>query len=324
MKRKRLSALILTAPLLALCACGGTPELSFTPNWYANTLTDSITGTDEILEYNVTFRPREGDLSVSYETGTYTTTLKDANYTAADGRVEHVYLYTTSFRIRGRYTYLGQSGEQFEDSMESSVWFLPASSGLRPLESVKTVRATVPASSPVAGAFTTAFDYSYRVVYDEALTTAHFTLDVAAPQNGAGKRETDVDIRGNGTFLDNEEIAFALRGMDLTATALFASVDPQTRTRAQIAVSQVPTKGSGVYSFELNGEKIDKATIETYEVPLSYRTSQPGPIRHFVYAAVTDPSNNVYRSALLQFDTEIMQNLGVMTYTLSRATFNQK
>ena len=71
MRKRRLFGLLLLAPLGLLAGCGGPLTLSFAPNWFYNNTIESLGGTNEQLEYEVSFTPSgiEGT-SVSYDKGT--------------------------------------------------------------------------------------------------------------------------------------------------------------------------------------------------------------------------------------------------------------
>ncbi len=320
MKFKRIIAIAALAPLALLAGCGGTPPLSFTSNWYADTTTTNITGTDETLEYEVKFKGTGGDYTLSYDVGSFVTTLKDVNYADANGNTTLAYLYRTELRLTGRYALRGVQGEDFEDYMITEVYFRPAAEGLTPLESKKTVRATVPVGTPVDGALSVTHEYELGVVYAADLSNVECTLKTTLPEASEKTESVKPDV--NGTFLDNEQIAFALRGLSLSAAATFTTLDPQTRRSVSVNIG-APTTVSEHFNFELNGQTVDE-DIATVQYPLSYQASQPGPGRTFVYAGVTDAHNNRFRSVLLRFENTVMQSMGTVQYTLKRATFNMK
>ena len=238
MKKIRMTGLILLAPLTLLCACSGGVPLSFSANWYRNTaLGGSVGDTLEELTYEVTFTPAEdtsGGFSVEYGTGSYTTKLFNSNLTLSDGSTKEGYIYTTELTISGRYLLAGKASETFTDSVKSTVRFLPVSYGLQPVKSEKEVVSTSPeTSSPVSleGAFRT-YHYTYDVSYDVGLTTAtavYTDLTEYKTEEGETVRrdpETrEYEIEGDTTYLDNEQILFALRGLDLSSGVTFRTIN---------------------------------------------------------------------------------------------------
>lgn len=318
MKKRRLAGLMLLAPLTLLCACGGgTSALNLSPNWYSDTTTTSITGTAEELEYEVTFEGTDTNYAVSYDKGYYKTKL--SNTVGEDGK--DLYLLEAEYRITGRYSLNGTTGDEFEDTMTSKVYFTSAKDGLRPVKSEKTVHTASPVRNPVADGMYADVHYNFTVEYDEALKTASYTVDYLDPEveNLTGTES----ISASGSYLDNEQILFALRGIDYSSTVTFHSLDPQTLKNTSTGVIEAPTKGSETYSFTLNGKEISE-TIETAHLTVGYRSTQSGPRRRLVYAARTSAESNTYRNVLLRYENPVMLSLGTMTYTLKSATFNTK
>ncbi len=324
MKPKRFFSLFALAPLALLAGCGGTVALSFSPNWYAKTTSENLTGTYEHLVYDVTFKSNGGDYAVEYDTGTYETTLTDDPTFSLNGKTYAAYHLHTELSLTGRYFYKNEAEEAFEDSMISDVWFLSAGASLQPLKSEKYVHSTVPAVEPTTENLTRTFDYTYTVAYSEDRSSAEYTMDIAAPEENKGKTQDTIELETDGTFLDNEEIAFALRGIDYTSSTpiTFNTIDPQTNRCLSVSGSS-PSAEQETVSFSINGETINE-TIPTAHIELSYNTSNPGPTRTFVYAAKTSDSENRFRNVLISFESPIIQSLGTLTYTLKEATFNDK
>lgn len=316
MKKKNLLGLAIL-PLAFLAGCGGTASLGFSPNWYYDNTVENLGGKSERLEYEVTFKENATeDISVHYEKGSYVTELTPDIYES-----KQVYRFHTEYRIAGQYNYGGESGDRFEDSMISDVWFTKASEGLLPLESQKTVHATVPVFGSSDDRYTT-YEFTYKLVYAPDLSDAEYTLDVTAPE--ARKDRGKVKLGYSGTVLDNEEIVVALRGANLPSSGTaypFMTIDPQTQKA--VRVNLTAESQSAAVGFELNGEQIG-GNIDAVRVSVSYDMDQPGPTREFVYAARKDEASKKYRSVLLSFKNTVMYNLGTMTYTLKKATITDK
>ncbi len=318
MKKKRLSALALLAPLALLVGCGGTMTLGFSSNWYYDNTVENPTGKSERLEYEVSFLENATDgVSVHYEKGTYVTEL-----TAETESSALLYRFHTELNITGNYANGGAQGDTFEDFMVSDVWFTRAEEGLRPVKSRKSVHATVPYSSQNDPSWYTTYEFTYGLTYAQDLSDAEYSLDIAAPESRKTSRTGTIELGYEETFLDNEQIPIALRGLNLSsANSLvpFVTVDPQTQRPVTVKLGAESV--STAVSFELNGEQIE-GNIDAVRVSAAYDMAQPGPTRSFFYAARKDENSKKYRSVLLRFENAAMYNLGTMTYTLKKATFN--
>lgn len=339
MKKIRLAGLMLLAPLTLLCACSGGVPLSFAANWNRNTADSSVSNTREELVYEVTFTPSEtpaGTLTAEYDEGTYTTLLENKNLTLSDGSSQEGYIYTTKLTISGRFRLGSEVSETFTDTVTSTVSFLSASQRLKPVKSEKEVVSTSPvASSPssLENAFTT-YHYTYDVSYDAGLTTAtavYTDLTEYKTEEGETVRrdsETrEYDITGDTTYLDNEQILFALRGLNLSsAAATFRTINQVMGIVAEVSTSANSTAASSVkenVDFTMNGEAV-KQEIDAVEVPLTYLTTPSGQSQTLVYAATTDTNSNTYRNVLLRMEVPVLQSLGTLVYTLKEATFADK
>ncbi len=321
MKKKRLIGLALLAPLALLAGCGGTATVGFSPNWFYDNTVENITGKSEKLEYEVSFRPGQTEgISVSYDPGTYTTELT-AETLDQNGTGIQVYRLHTEYAITGEYRN-GVLTAAIDDSMQSDVWFTPARDGLRPIKSEKSVRATVPYARDTAVWYTT-YEFTYDVSYTADLSEATYTLDITAPESAKSKKTDTVKLGFSETFLDNEQLVLALRGMNLSSSSLtpFVTLDPQTRKPVHVNLSSESVSTSVSYD---NGSEHVEGTIDAVNVTVSYDMAQPGPARTFVYAARTDDASKKHRSVLLRFQNTVMYNLGVMTYTLKKATFKDR
>ena len=338
MKKIRLAGLILLAPLTLLCACSGGTPLSFSANWYRNTaLGDSIGQTHETLTYSVTFTPSETSeegLTVEYDAGTYTTELINDNVTLADGSTKEGYIYTTELSISGRYRLDGEVKE-FSDFVTSKVTFLPVGYGLQPVKSEKEVSSTSPqnAAAETLDGAVGEFHYTYDVTYDASLSTAtavYTDLVEREQEDGSSalpEPETrEFDIAGDTTYLDNEQILFALRGLDLSAGVTFRTINSVMGHVTEAGTSSNTQSSAAVKTavdFTMDGTAV-KQELDAVEVPLVYRSSPSGQAQTLVYAATTDPNNNTYRNVLLKMEVPVLQSLGTLVYTLKEATFANK
>ncbi|PWM53289.1 MAG: hypothetical protein DBX60_02695 [Bacillota bacterium] len=330
MKKIRLAGLLLLAPLTLLSACSGGTPLSFTANWYRNTaLGGSVNDTLEELTYEVSFTPAENDssFSVEYDTGTYTTRLINANIALSDGSTKEGYIYTTELTISGRYRLGSEVSEDFSDRVSSSVSFLPVTDGLKPVKSEKEVLSTSPIVSlpeTLEGAIET-YHYTYDVSYDAALTTATAVYtDLNAETPAPETREYAID--GTTTYLDNEQILFALRGLSLSSVATFRTVNSVMGIVTEVSTGTSttgPTSLKESVDFTMDGTAV-KTEIDAVQVPIIYQSTPSGQQQDLVYAATTDTNNNTYRNVLLRMEVPVLQSLGTLVYRLKEAAFTTK
>ena len=330
MKKIRLAGLLLLAPLTLLSACSGGTPLSFTANWYRNTaLGGSVNDTLEELTYEVSFTPAENDssFSVEYDTGTYTTRLINANIALSDGSTKEGYIYTTELTISGRYRLGSEVSEDFSDRVSSSVSFLPVTDGLKPVKSKKEVLSTSPIVSlpeTLEGAIGT-YHYTYDVSYDAALTTATAVYtDLNAETPAPETREYAID--GTTTYLDNEQILFALRGLSLSSVATFRTVNSVMGIVTEVSTGTSttgPTSLKESVDFTMDGTAV-KTEIDAVQVPIIYQSTPSGQQQDLVYAATTDTNNNTYRNVLLRMEVPVLQSLGTLVYRLKEAAFTTK
>lgn len=330
MKKIRLAGLLLLAPLTLLSACSGGTPLSFTANWYRNTaLGGSVNDTLEELTYEVSFTPAENDssFSVEYDTGSYTTRLINANIALSDGSTKEGYIYATELTISGRYRLGSEVSEDFSDRVSSSVSFLPVTDGLKPVKSEKEVLSTSPIVSlpeTLEGAIET-YHYTYAVSYDAALTTATAVYtDLNAETPAPETREYAID--GTTTYLDNEQILFALRGLSLSSVATFRTVNSVMGIVTEVSTGTSttgPTSLKESVDFTMDGTAV-KTEIDAVQVPIIYQSTPSGQQQDLVYAATTDTNNNTYRNVLLRMEVPVLQSLGTLVYRLKEAAFTTK
>lgn len=341
MNKKRVAGLILLLPLglLAACGGGGPTSLAISPNWYENTLTTSTEYSKEELEYAVTFTPPSvsGKCTVSYEEGTYKTTLEAVLYEYKDGSSARVYRYKTRLDISGHYTYSGTDGETFNDFVDSEVYFRTAGNALVPISSSKEIFSTSPVQNPQDDVYSTAVHVKYETVYNTAsalnetlqsaeITRTWFNENQNTEEETAGTDEdtetANAKIKSNVSFFDNEEILFAMRGLDLSAALKFYTIDPRTDAVATVATG---TPEKATFSATDNSLTIDGTAItediDTYSMYFYYNSSHSGPERKAVYAAKVDSRNNTYRNVLLRLEDPIPYGYGTLVYTLRSATF---
>lgn len=326
MKIKRLAGLITLAPLALMCACSSTQALNFSANWYpqTDTLSTVRTGVSEVLTYSMSFTPDAGaSLVLDYQNGVYTTTLSGETYDAGERNL-NVYHLHTELSVNVSFSLNGVTAGPFEDSVVSDVYFLSVVDGLRPIESTKVIHSTTPLTSNPSSlqkdiAYHT-FDLAYQIKYDDALEKAYMKVDYLDTDADDNNAPTEINIKGKGTFLDNEQILFAMRGLNMTA-ASFRTVDTAAQKLQSAALTGISAPTDYTANFAVGDGEATERTLSAYSATLSYQGNNPGQAQELTYASVTNPNNNEWRSVLLRMEVPLLQAVGKMTYTLIRADF---
>lgn len=328
MKKSRFAGLLLLLPVTFLAGCGGgTPALSLSANWYLdNTLSENRTDEkEEVLEYKITYKPEgtDSDFTVSYDEGTYKTSLRSERRTLADGTDATVYVYSTEMSITGRYSFGSETSEDFTDSVKTEAVFRNVTKGLQPLSSSRTVNTTSPTKltpSSLEGAYKY-YSFTYETEYDEALENATITYTDLITE-GATPVVTELSLdEEEGTYFDNEQLLFALRGVNLSSVITFRSLNQVQRQVQSLATSEptsttVELKGANI------GGTVSDYTVDAIKVNLSYQTTHSGGTHAFWYAKTGTPNN--WRNVLLYMETPIIYGMGSLCYTLTYADFTDK
>lgn len=326
MKKRTIVGAALLAPVLLFTACaGGNSNLALSANWYASSdITTNISGTKESLEYSVVFESTGTDAyAVDYDDGVYTAELVSENVTVGNTQEPGYHLRTT-LTMTGRYTVNGATGEDFTDTVVSDVWFRNVTTELQPIRSVKTVQCHTPnANAQSTDEAYTYYEYTYTAEYDHAMTKADITIDYVQPERDDVSRSTP--LSGTGTYLDNEQILFALRGLNMTSAVALRTINPVTGIVTTLSAT-APSSTTETMRFSVNGAGGDEdRSIAARSLSIQYSSANSGSAQQLVYAAkVTDANSNTYRNVLLRMETSVIHSLGTLRYTLTSAQFNEK
>ena len=335
MKKKiitAISAVLMTATLLSSCSTVS-QKLQFSPNWTQNTLgnTGAIVSA-ETLTYEVSFEDgtslNEEYYSVTYcpnTNGSYVTTLQ-AN-TEEDG-----YTYTTALTIEVKFELADGTSEIFTDSVTTTTVFKSTANALQPVRSEKTVVSHTPrnvSATDLKDAYL-AYDYTILTEYNADCTGGTVTYTdrgktlISAEQYPATKTSSFTIDKEKYTYLDNEQLLFALRGLSSTVLASNRTVNIYDASTAKVqAVNIKPsTADSDKFTFSVNGTPLAADTVIEYiPVSVSLNTENAGAPIEAWYAKTTDASNNTYRNVMLMMQTSVSYNIGSLRYDLKSAQF---
>ncbi len=329
MKKIKFASLLLFAPLALLSACGGVSRIEFQTNWYRNTaLGDDIAGTSEVLEYEVSVfdAAEHNGLTAEYTNGTFVTRLENRPV-KTETETKEGYVLETQFAIDVKFSFGGASTEVLHDEVSSHVEFLSVGESLRPVYSKKTVHNRAPNDLPESlETCYTEYSYSYEISYNDALTSATVTYTDFLPDangNTAEPTKREVNIGGKSSYLDNEEILFALRGMNFgDVQPVFRTYNFTTGTVLETTLNDTAKEVAEPVSFERNGEAVVSDALPAVELKVGMRGI--GQSRVIVFAKKTSDTDNVNRNVPLRMETPILRSLGKMRYKLVKATFSDK
>lgn len=317
-------------PVLFFSACAvGAGGLTFTANWYANTDNPNLSNAEEFLEYDVSFEQENADASfrVNYENGVYTTDLREENIPSAFAEGSPLgYHYKTELKLDGKF-FLGDAAtDPFTDTVVSDVYFLTIGDALRPVHSEKRVvcHAPVAGMKNVEDSFLL-YDYTLTTDYSPELNRATVVYKQNLPaENGEPKTETkELKLKGGGTFLDNEQILFALRGLNIEDSFSFRTINPVDRKAATVTVSDI-VSAETAYTYQIGDAEKKEYSLTAAKVTLSYTGTYRGREQTLLYAKQANSASNLHRNVLLRMEVPVLDQLGTLVYTLKKANFMNK
>jgi hypothetical protein len=269
----------------------------------------------EQYQYSVELKHESGsnsDYSVNYRNGRYTVTLKaDPN--------DSGYILESSLTISVQYTYDGHVSDEFQDSVQSIVKFKGESS-LRPTYSEKTVKTTSPISltaNSLKDCYRS-FHYKTTTTYNSKCTSGVFTQEDLGEKTVKDMTKK-FSISSKRSYLDNEQLLFALRGIsgsDQESISIFDGGSKKTRT---VNITQ-DKKAADSFSFFFNGADRQSYAIDYTPFNVSFSGDNPGATQKVWIAKYKEELNNKYRNMILRMETPLSFNLGTLVYKLEKAT----
>ena len=310
-RKKLLSAIALAVCATTFTACAGINErVAFKEYWFENTNITPATVL-ETLEYEVEFKKASGlneDYTVNYKNGVYTTKL---SLTGDE------YLYETSLNIDVIYTAGGSSVEK-KDSINTWVKFKQTST-LQPISSHKEIINHSPANggSTIETCFLS-YNYTVDTIYNENGLDGKSIIVNNATE---AKLEQTFTVEDKYTYLDNEQLLFALRGLSQSTSAISVSVyAPFSSVVQSINLTYGSLQKGTEFTFQ-KGETQVKQVINYYPVSMKINAQLPGATQTVWIAETTNPKSNTFRNVMLQLETPLSYNLGSLIYKLKSANF---
>lgn len=320
--KKLISMLALVVGLSTFGGCTNADQkVNFGNFWNTNVL-DLNSTINETLAYDVNFEASTSSLvnyQLNYKDGTYTTKLTS---TQEDGKT--VYVYETQLNITAQYTFNSETVE-CQDSVTSKVKFLAGEYGLQPISSEKDVNASSPTASTVATVKECYQQYHYttKVSYNADCSEGKSTVTYHPTEGEPKSEEQTFEIdKKKFSYLDNEQVLFALRGVRTsTSSAKVLVYSPFVETVQRVSWT-FSAEASEEFSFHKNGseEKV-KSTITYRPVSVVLDEKNPGATQTAWIAKPTDTANNINRNVILRLETPLSYGLGSLIYTLNSVSY---
>lgn len=330
MKKRTLTAIAATAlSATILASCGINYTVTFSPNWCYDTTNENSSNV-ETLTYEVSFEKSSIKDTANTRTvefakeqkGVYTTTL-----TPQQSGTETIYSYATTESVPVTYTYHSASGDltqTFNDTVTSTVLFKSTAKGLKPISSTKTVHSHSPLNITATKIEDCYEEYHYTVAitYDEngekgtSVLTDHIGNVVGTTNN---ERTTEFEIDDKYTFVDNEQLYFALRCMPLTAGTYLSTYSDAHKTVKTVSVT-VKEAAEEEFTFLKSGVSSTQ-TLSYLPLAVALSGKNGGGEQTVWVAKKTDTAKNVNRNVILKRLNPVPYNIGTLVYTLTEANF---
>ncbi len=330
MKSKKLLTLALACAVTGaslLSACSTSEKVAFTANWYYDTTTKALLQGEETLKYAVTFQKGAGlydnAYAADYLGGTYETKL-----TVVELNGESVYEYTTKLEMQVAFTHkaTGEVSETFTDEVIGVSHFKSALDGLTPIDSLKTMHCHSPNGAEAATLKDcyTEYKYDVKTTYVNKKGTSVITdyignvISKKASEEKAESKSSFKASHEDYSYLDNEQLLFALRGLP-AAAAKVSVYSPYTSGKQTISI-KTDKKAGLETDILLNGEQ-KKINVNYYPFSLTISASNPGNTQTVWIAETSNTLQNTYRNVILKMSMPVSYNIGTIVYTLTEATF---
>lgn len=314
--KKLLSALALALCATTLFACSGTNEkVTFKEYWFEDANVTPATVL-ETLEYEVEFKKSSGlstnGYSVDYQNGVYTTKLSLSG---------DVYRYETSLSIDAIFNAGSQTVEK-KDSLVSWVEFKKTAK-LQPIASHKEFVNHSPSNggSTIENCFIP-YNYTVDTTYNaDGLGGKSVIVNNATENKQENTQTKTFTVEDKYTYLDNEQLLFALRGLpQSTSYANLSVYAPFSGAVQKINLQYSSLQKGTEFTFQ-NGENKTKQVINYYPVSVAINAQLPGATQNVWIAETSNAQANKFRNVILQWETPVAYNLGTLIYKLKSANF---
>lgn len=319
-----LSSFILVLALVLASGCSTKTILSFNNSFNGGVNATVEPGLSETCEYSVRFNKNDSFSSsvvsdVNYTDGTFITALKvlpgyedeetlpETNLYATD-ETSIIFKFSTSYTVKAVYVVNGVE-KIFNDSIYSTVYFLPSEKSFAPLYS-KTVKHS-------GNPFSSGEEYT-----DETVEIVYFSSSYKITSGGD---TTTVDYTPK-TVIDNAQLLFALRCFDISSDSTSIPVVTSAYNDAKALSFTADSDESKNYTITYNGVSADYSVrIKSCRFGIN-STREKGQSHKF---AVQKAGGNLpYKAYLTYYSQPVTVNfgefypsyLGDIEFTLSSVT----
>lgn len=314
-----ITALALSAIFLSACTQNNN-KVVFSDYW-AKDATLTVDSISETLEYDVTTDKAELQAEsyfFSYSNGKYTTSL--STEVSEEGKT--VYVLESTLTIDVTYRYGVQAEKTFNDRVYSRVKFHKAANALQPISSHKEVKSTTPANNEAVSLESCYLQYDYTM--DVTYSGTDVKSVMVENKEGSTLSENTYSIDNEKyTYLDNEQLLFALRGVKPTANGsnTFLVYNPFLNAAQKVKATYSAATGADT-NFAIDGVT-GKQTVQYIPIKIELDEKNPGQAQTAWIAETTDSTNNKYRNVMLRLETPLSYGYGTLIYTLKNANFSK-
>ena len=141
------------------------------------------------------------------------------------------------------------------------------------------------------------------------------------PESKNDPQERTFTVEDKYTYLDNEQLLFALRGISQsTATASVSVYAPFSGVVQNVNLTYSPLQKETEFEFQKGDTQI-KQVINYYPVSMKINANLSGATQTAWIAETTSTHSNTFRNVMLQLETPLSYNLGSLIYKLKSANF---
>lgn len=328
--KKLISIVALCLGFATFVSCTQTNyKVAFSDNWYSGSIPSSGDEAAETLEYKVSFLKGASldniGYTLSYNDGTYVTEL-----TTARENGEVIYTYRSALNIQSVYT-LNSVSETQDNTIESVVKFKGTANALEPVSSYKYIHSYSPnytSPSKIEGCYTE-YEYAVEITYsgNQGVSRTYSSQTETDSESTSSTGETNEITnefsisRKKYTYLDNEQLLFALRGIDpaQNSSPKFNVYNPYTKMqRVKTSFDAVKT-GNFTFLMEADTTATERP-ISYYPVSVQYDADNSGAAQEIWIAQ--KQSSNSYRNVILRMEIPLAYYLGSLVYELKKADFS--
>ncbi len=319
MKAKKLAPVLsLVLCLSCLSGCTGNQKVTFQNYWHKSPL-ETKEALHETLVYDVSFEEANGLSSIgyglSYSNGKYKTEL-----IREESNGKTVYCYTTQLTITATYT-LGNETAVFEDSVTTETRFYEALYNLQPISSHKEIVSSSPNNGGNFARLEDCYEtYAYTVTTTYNENGSEGTCKVTEKDGEPVSNTFEIEDKKY-SYLDNDQLLFALRGISSdTSAAKLLVYSPFIEAMQTVSLTYSAAESAN-FTFSKNGEN-QQNTITYRPVSIVLDEINPGATQTAWIAKESDTqTKNDYRNVVLRLETPLSYSLGKLIYKLNSVSY---